>query len=215
MPTTHELRPRVLVTFNPERLAAQVVRRRAGSREIRPLWTRPRQPACRCCVTWWRIGVFVPGCRPGTCSRENCMSPSSTCRTRRKPKVDWSRDPLELPVDSSGLASIEAKLDNILTKIDNMPLEKMGADVNNAIAALNQTLKQTDALLGRIDARMGARGNQDHARPCTGDRRCRSITAQPGRAGCRRICTTRCRNSPVPRAPCASSSIICNGTPRY
>ena len=31
-----------------------------------------------------------------------------------KVKLDWSADPLELPVASGGLASLEAKLDSIL-----------------------------------------------------------------------------------------------------
>ena len=69
-----------------------------------------------------------------------------------KVKIDWSQDPLELPVASGGLASIEAKLDSILTKIDNMPLDAIGAEVKNAIASLDQTLKQTDALIARVDA---------------------------------------------------------------
>ena len=77
-----------------------------------------------------------------------------------KPKIDWNQDPLELPVDSGGLASIEAKLNNILTKIDSMPIEKMGADVKNILGSLNQTLKSTDALLGRIDAQWVPEGTK-------------------------------------------------------
>jgi paraquat-inducible protein B len=69
-----------------------------------------------------------------------------------KVKIDWNRDPLELPVASGGLASLEAKLDSILTKIDAMPLGAIGAEVKNAIASLDQTLKQTDALIARVDA---------------------------------------------------------------
>ena len=55
-------------------------------------------------------------------------------------------------MESGGLASIEAKLNSILTKIDEMPLESMGTSVNQVLATLNQTLKQTDALISRIDA---------------------------------------------------------------
>ena len=70
-----------------------------------------------------------------------------------KPKIDWSQDPLELPVASGGLASIEAKLNSILTKVDNMPLGDDGWSTSRTCSAsLNQTLKQTDALIGRVDA---------------------------------------------------------------
>jgi paraquat-inducible protein B len=71
-----------------------------------------------------------------------------------KPKIDWNADPLELPVASGGLASIQAKLDSILTKIDNMPLEAMGVGVKDLIATLDKTLKQANTLLGNIDTQL-------------------------------------------------------------
>jgi paraquat-inducible protein B len=63
-------------------------------------------------------------------------------------------------VDSGGLASIEAKLNSILTKVDNMPLGGMGANVNNALATLNQTLKQADALLIHVDSQLVPQGTK-------------------------------------------------------
>ncbi len=77
-----------------------------------------------------------------------------------KPKIDWSRDPLELPVASGGLASIEAKLNSILTKIDNMPLAAMGVGVKNVLGTLNQTLKQADTLISRVDAELVPEGTK-------------------------------------------------------
>jgi len=68
-----------------------------------------------------------------------------------KPNIDWNADPLELPVASGGLASIQAKLDSILTKIDRMPLEAMGADVKDLIATLDKTLKETNTLLSNVN----------------------------------------------------------------
>jgi paraquat-inducible protein B len=63
-------------------------------------------------------------------------------------------------VASGGLASIEAKLTSILTKVDHMPLEAMGVDVKNVLTTLNQTLKQTDALIGRVDAQWVPEGTK-------------------------------------------------------
>jgi paraquat-inducible protein B len=77
-----------------------------------------------------------------------------------KPTIDWGRDPLELPVASGGLASIEAKLNSILTKVDNMPLGAMGANVNNVLATLNQTLKEADALLSHVDSQLLPEGTK-------------------------------------------------------
>ena len=66
-------------------------------------------------------------------------------------KIDWSQDPLQLPVSNAGLASLEAKLDSILTKVNHMPLEEMGTGVTNLIVTLNQTLKDADTMIKRVD----------------------------------------------------------------
>jgi paraquat-inducible protein B len=150
-PTTHDLRPRVLVTFNPERLAARVSEndRPSAKKAFVDAAEGTRMPTLRHLVEDRGLRARL---QTGNLLTGELYVAFEYVPNAPKVKVDWNRDPLELPVDSGGLASIEAKLDGILTKIDNMPLEKMGAGVNNAIAALNQTLKQTDALLARIDA---------------------------------------------------------------
>jgi paraquat-inducible protein B len=68
-----------------------------------------------------------------------------------KVKVDWTKDPLELPVVPGSLASIEAKLGSILTKIDRLPLDAIGADVRTALGTLDKTLKDADTLVNRVD----------------------------------------------------------------
>jgi paraquat-inducible protein B len=68
-----------------------------------------------------------------------------------KPKIDWGQDPLELPVVRGGVADIEAKLDSILTKVDNMPIDAIGTDLRKALATLDETLKGADQLVKRID----------------------------------------------------------------
>jgi len=77
-----------------------------------------------------------------------------------KPKIDWTRDPLELPVVPGGLASIEAKLSSILAKIDNMPLDAIGVEVKDALATLNQTLKDVDTLVKRVDVQWVPEGTK-------------------------------------------------------
>ena len=69
-----------------------------------------------------------------------------------KPKIDWSQDPLELPVVPGGAADIESKLDSILTKLDNMPIDAIGADLRKALATLDETLKDANRLVKQVDA---------------------------------------------------------------
>jgi paraquat-inducible protein B len=65
-----------------------------------------------------------------------------------------------LPVASGGLASLEAKLNSILAKVDAMPLADMGTGVKNVLSTLNQTLKQADALFSRVDTELLPEGTQ-------------------------------------------------------
>ncbi len=67
-------------------------------------------------------------------------------------KIDWSRDPAELPVVPSTLPDIEAKLTRIVAKLEQLPLEEIGADVTKALATLNETLQDASKAVNRIDA---------------------------------------------------------------
>ncbi len=69
-----------------------------------------------------------------------------------KVKIDWSRDPTELPVVPSTVADLEAKLTGIVAKLDKLPYEAIGADLTKALATLNQTLQDTNKAVNRIDA---------------------------------------------------------------
>ena len=77
-----------------------------------------------------------------------------------KAKIDWTKDPVELPVVPGSLASIEAKLGNILTKIDKMPLDAIGRDVRTALATLDPTLKDASTLVNRVDAQWVPEGTK-------------------------------------------------------
>ena len=55
---------------------------------------------------------------------------------------------------------MEAKLGSILTKIDNLPLDAIGTEVKNALVTANQTLKDADTLISRIDAQWVPEGKK-------------------------------------------------------
>jgi paraquat-inducible protein B len=74
--------------------------------------------------------------------------------TAPKVTIDWTRDPLELPVAPGEIADLEAKLESILTKVDRMPIESIGERTATALKTLNQTLADADIVLRDVDASM-------------------------------------------------------------
>jgi paraquat-inducible protein B len=144
------IRPRVLITFLPEQLTRHLpTAERASSGTALVAMT----PATRARLL--RHLVEDRGLRAqletGSLLTGELYVGFEYVPNAPKPKIDWSLDPLELPVASGGLASIEAKLNGILQKLDDMPLADMGAGVKNVLGTLNQTLKQADTLLSRVD----------------------------------------------------------------
>jgi paraquat-inducible protein B len=61
-----------------------------------------------------------------------------------KAKVDWTKEPPELPVMPGGLQELENKITSILAKIDKVPFEAIGEDLKKLLAT-------TDQLMSRID----------------------------------------------------------------
>ena len=68
-----------------------------------------------------------------------------------KVKIDWSKNPAELPVVLSALPQLEDQLGSILAKIDRFPLDALGTDLRSAIAEFNRLMKDTDAAIKRFD----------------------------------------------------------------
>jgi paraquat-inducible protein B len=156
---TLTVRPRVLITYYPERLSASLSPKERGVSGIDPstLSAEARNRLLRHLVedkglrAELETGSLITG--------EQYVALQYVANSP-KPNIDWSRDPLELPVASGGLATIEAKLNNILTKIDSMPLGAMGANVDKTMATLNQTLKEADTLISRVDAQLVPEGTK-------------------------------------------------------
>ena len=57
-----------------------------------------------------------------------------------KAKIDWSKDPPELPVMPGGLQDLETKVNAILAKIDRMPIEAIGQDLKKLLETTNETM---------------------------------------------------------------------------
>jgi paraquat-inducible protein B len=54
--------------------------------------------------------------------------------------VDWSQNPVQLPTTPGELQTLEASVQNIVKKLDKMPLDQIGNELRTDLATLNQTL---------------------------------------------------------------------------
>jgi len=61
-----------------------------------------------------------------------------------KVKIDWTKTPPELPVMPSGLEDLKIKINNVLAKIDRIPLDAIGGDVKKLLAGINGLVTRVD-----------------------------------------------------------------------
>ena len=66
-------------------------------------------------------------------------------------KIDWSREPTELPAAPSTVTDLQAKLTSIVAKLDKLPYEAIGDDVAKALSSLDQTLQGVTRAANRLD----------------------------------------------------------------
>ena len=148
-PATLTLRGRVEFVFFPERLVARLNRKQAAVGEAmeRNLPKRhafvQREIEQRGARAQLKSGNLLTG---------QLYVAIEYFPNAPKAKVDWSRDPTELPVVPSTVSDLEAKITGIVAKLDKLPLEAIGNDLKKALASLDQTLKDTSNAINRIDA---------------------------------------------------------------
>jgi len=65
--------------------------------------------------------------------------------------VDWSKSPVRLPTIPGDLEAIEARVNSIITKLDQLPLKEIGQDVRKTIAELDKTLAGVRTTLDNAD----------------------------------------------------------------
>ncbi|MEN6331161.1 MAG: MlaD family protein [Smithella sp.] len=61
-----------------------------------------------------------------------------------KVKIDWTNPPPELPVMPSGLEDLKTKINDVLAKIDRIPLDAIGEDVKKLLTGLDGLVKRVD-----------------------------------------------------------------------
>jgi paraquat-inducible protein B len=71
-----------------------------------------------------------------------------------KASIAVYRGTTELPVVSSDLVDLQAKLASILDKIDKLPLDQIAGDLRKDLASLDQTLTGATTLIKRVDTEL-------------------------------------------------------------
>jgi len=71
-----------------------------------------------------------------------------------KAKIDLSQEEPELPVVPGTLVELEEKLTRVIDKIDKMPLEAIGNGIKKDLESLDQTLKAAEKLLSEADVKL-------------------------------------------------------------
>ena len=158
-PATRIFRPRVLITFFPDQLIARMRARQTvtNGKSLRELDAEGRLKLLRQMVEEKGLRAQL---KTGSLITGELYVAFEYIPNASKPRIDWTQDPLELPVVPGGFANIEAKLSSILTKVDNMPLDAIGVEVKDALASLTQTLKDADILVKRVDAQLLPEGTK-------------------------------------------------------
>jgi paraquat-inducible protein B len=151
-PKTQAYRTRVLITFSPARIFADL-----GKVDTGEMTLDARNRSLRRLVEDRGLRARL---QTGSLLTGELYVAFEYIPNAPKARIDWSRDPLELPVAPGGLANLEAKLTGILAKIDNMPLDAIGIEIKNTLATLDLTLKDAGRMINRVDAQWVPEGTR-------------------------------------------------------
>jgi paraquat-inducible protein B len=66
-------------------------------------------------------------------------------------KINWAISPPEFPTQPGMMIELQATLMNISKKLENMPIDKIGADLRIALESLNRTLVGAEQMVKRLD----------------------------------------------------------------
>jgi len=148
-PATMAMRPRAHISFYPERLIARLSpEQQAAGRAIATAGHDARIAFLRRAVEQQGLRAQL---RSGNLLTGQLFVAFDRFPDAPKPRIDWTKDPLELPVVPSTVVDLEGRLTGILAKLDGLPYEAIGRELQKDLTALGQTLEQTNKLLRDID----------------------------------------------------------------
>lgn len=139
------LRPRVEIAVYPNRLAARISKAAAaaartwGEKDRRELVQRLVDRGLRAQL---RLGSLISG---------QLYVSLDYVPGAPKAKVDWTQDPVELPVVRGGLEPLEEKLTAVLDKVGKIPFEEISGDVRRLLASVDRTVQDVDRTVGGVN----------------------------------------------------------------
>ena len=148
-PKTMRLRGRVELVFFPERLVARLSRKQEAVGETIERSLQQRHAFVQHMVEQRGMRAQL---RSGNLLTGQLYIAFDSFPDAPKAKIDWSRDPTELPVVPSTVSDIEAKLTGIVTKLEKLPLDAIGEELKKTLVSLDQTLQDAGKAVNRIDA---------------------------------------------------------------
>jgi paraquat-inducible protein B len=148
-PKTMRLRGRVEIVFFPERLVARLSQKQAAVGETIEKSLQQRHAFVQRMVEQRGMRAQL---RSGNLITGQLYIAFDSFPDAPKAKIDWNQDPTELPVVPSTVTDIEAKLTNIVNKLDKLPLDAIGDDLRKTLVSLDQTLQDAGKAVNRIDA---------------------------------------------------------------
>jgi paraquat-inducible protein B len=148
-PAVSRLRGRVEIVTYPERLVARLQAQQVAVGETLAQSAQQRQAFFQRLVEQRGMRAQL---RSGSLLTGQLYVALDYFPNAPKAKIDWRRDPTEMPVVPSTITDLEAKLTGIIAKLDKLPYDAIGTDLANAIATLDQVLKDADKAVNRIDA---------------------------------------------------------------
>ena len=146
------VRPRVVITFSPERLLsygnvpAEVQKFRTGLQD-----EQKRAALLRRLIEERGLRAQL---KSGSLLTGQLYVALDYYPGSPKVKVDLRKEEVELPVVPGTFAVLEAKLTSILDKIDRVPLEQIGNELKKDLEELDQTLKTARTLLSNADTQL-------------------------------------------------------------
>jgi paraquat-inducible protein B len=148
-PATKSLRGRVEIVAYPERLIAQLTPKQAATGEIVEQDIQKRRAFVETMVEKRGLRAQL---RSGNLITGQLYVAFDFFPGARPAKINWNREPVEFPVVPSTVQDIEAKLTNIVAKLEKLPLDEIGNELRKTLVSLDQTLKDAGQAVNRIDA---------------------------------------------------------------
>jgi paraquat-inducible protein B len=135
---TGEIRPRVDIAIYPTRLLARV--KHADSLHAGVQVKKERHGFVQKLVS----RGFRAQLRSGSLVTGQLYVAFDQFPNAPKVKVDWTKEPPELPVMPGGMQDLENKLTSIMAKIDKVPFEAIGEDLKKLLVTTNLAIKHLD-----------------------------------------------------------------------